>query len=62
MKGFRSEEGHDGEAQFVAEPYRNVERRVVHRTLGALHPVDDAAAVRIRLTFGANGNARVLAQ
>src|SRR5690349_3902465 len=58
----QAEEGHDRQPEFVAEAYGDVERRVVHRTLRALHPVDDAVAVRIRLTCGANGDARVLAQ
>src|SRR5215204_548879 len=56
------EERHDRESQLVAEPYGDVERRVVHGSLCALHPVDDAASVRVGLALGANRDARVATQ
>ena len=50
-EGVQSEEGHDRQAKLVAEPNGHVECGIVHGPLGALHPVDDAAAVRIGLAL-----------
>ncbi len=61
-EGVQSEEGHDRQAKLVAEPNGHVECGIVHGPLGALHPVDDAAAVRIGLALRTNRHPRVVTQ
>ena len=56
------EEHNDGFPERIAELDRDVERWVVRGTLGALHPVHDAATVGIGRPLRANGHARIIAE
>ena len=53
------EEHDDRLVQLVADGNRNVERRVVHRPLRALHPIHDGFAFWVGRAAPANGDARI---
>jgi len=55
----QSEEHRDRQSELVPGADRAVERGIVEPALGALHPVDDAAARGIGLAVAADSDARI---
>jgi len=60
--GNDGEEDYDGEAEKVGSIDRDVERRVLDDAHGALHPVDDAFAVRAGWAAAADEDAWVVSE
>ena len=62
IKRNRSKKNHTRLAQRVCCLHRNFKRRIIERPLCPLHPVDNAAAVRVGFTCATDNNTSVRAQ